>query len=603
MTFAQKYIGIVRQRAEKELELKKVYRNIQDRELFLMAYGKLYANRGATTQGVNPADTVDEMSLARIDRILEQLNQGHYQWQPVKRVDIPKTRGKTRPLGIPTWSDKILQEVIRLVLEAYYEPQFSPHSHGFRPGKGCHTALQEIYQTWTGTKWFIEGDIKGCFEHIDHDTLLTIVQRNIKDERFLKLLRGMLRAGYLQQWQYHSTYSGTPQGGVASPILANIILNELDKFVESLAQQYKRGQARHHNPAYDQLTRAMTKAQQARNIALYRQLKQQRQTLPSLDPDDPTYRRLKYVRYADDFLIGWSGSRAEAVEIKQKIQSFLTTLKLTLSEDKTLITHATTGRARFLGYDIYVARNNTRYTKRTVPSKIIRRSINGRVVLSVPAQLAQQWRRRFSKNGKPTIRPELLACSDYEIVQTYGAEFQGLVNYYTLAHNVSNRLYPVKHTYRVSLVKTLAAKHHTSTSWVYGRYARKSDQGVRALIVQIPNPNHPDKPLTAKFGDKPICFNPSAQTRDKVVQLYHYGNQNELVRRLLTNTCELCGSTERISVHHIRHLKDIKHRYQGRLNPPPWAKLMMERNRKTVVVCVACHMAIHTGKYDGKKVE
>ena len=212
-----KFIGIVHKLGKNRYPLKGVYRRIQDKELFLAAYGKLYANQGATTVGIDPNDTVDGMSLARIETIIAQLHEGIYQWQPVRRVYIPKANGKKRPLGIPTWSDKLLQEVIRMVLEAYYEPRFSHYSHGFRPKKSCHTALKQIHHSWKGTKWFIEGDIKGCYDNIDHNVLLAILTRDIHDNRFIKLIRQMLKAGYLEEWRYHETYSGTPQGGVITP--------------------------------------------------------------------------------------------------------------------------------------------------------------------------------------------------------------------------------------------------------------------------------------------------------------------------------------------------------------------------------------------------
>ncbi|MBU1746243.1 MAG: reverse transcriptase/maturase family protein [Chloroflexi bacterium] len=225
MQATQTYLEILRDRGERKLPLRRVYRHLQDRELFLRAYAKLYANEGALTPGVDPRDTADGMSLERIDRIIEALRAGTYRWRPVRRAYIPKKSGKLRPLGVPSWEDKLLQEAVRIVLSAYYEPQFSDASHGFRPGRGCHTALQSILFRWTGTKWFIEGDIKGCFDNIDHDKLLEIIERDIQDGRLIKLLRGMLKAGYMEDWRYHRTYSGAPQGGVLSPLLFLSIQN------------------------------------------------------------------------------------------------------------------------------------------------------------------------------------------------------------------------------------------------------------------------------------------------------------------------------------------------------------------------------------------
>jgi group II intron reverse transcriptase/maturase len=592
MQDAQTYLEIVKSRGERRLELRRVYRNLQNKELFLSAYAKLYANEGALTPGTDPNDTADGMSLKRIDRIIEALSRGTYQWKPVRRTYITKRNGKLRPLGIPSWSDKLLQEVIRMVLSAYYEPQFSEASHGLRAERGCHTALQSIMHTWNGTKWFIEGDIKGCYDEIDHGKLLEVVGRNIKDQRLLKLLRGMLEAGYLEDWRYHQTHSGTPQGGVISPLLANIFLNELDRYVEEeLIPQYTRGERRRRNPAYERLTQAMARAKKEGNTERYKALEKQRRRLPSGDPNDPNYRRLRYVRYADDVLLGFIGPKSEALEIKQKVGAFLATLGLPMSEEKTLITHATTGRARFLGYDIYIAKSDDRISNG-------RRSINGTPILSVPREVAREWKTRYMRKGKACHRPELTDHSDYGIVMTYNLEFQGLVNYYTLAHDVSTKLYPVKWVYMQSLVKTLAAKHKRGVPWVYRRYYRKSPQGVMAIVAEVPREGR--GPLTVWFGAKPIRFNRWAVVSDTRVQVLT--RRNDVVKRLLANQCELCDSTEGIQVHHIRKLKDLRRRHKGRADPPEWVTRMAALRRKTLVVCAKCHRAIHAGKYDGPKL-
>jgi group II intron reverse transcriptase/maturase len=592
MQGAQTYLEIVRDRGERGLELRRVYRSLRNKELFLRAYAKLYANEGALTPGTDPTDTVDGMMLKRIDSIIADLEAGTYQWKPSRRRYIPKKGGKLRPLGVPSWSDKLLQEVIRTILSAYYEPQFSEASHGFRPGLGCHTALQSIVHTWHGTKWFIEGDIRGCFDEIEHDKLLQVIGRNIKDQRLLKLLRGMLKAGYLEDWRYHQTYSGTPQGGIISPLLTNIFLNELDRYVtEELIPQYTRGERRRRNPAYERLTQAMVRAKKQGDFERYRALEKQRRQLSSGDPNDPNYRRLRYVRYADDFLLGFIGPKSEALEIKRKIRAFLETLGLTMSEGKTLITHTTTGRARFLGYDICVAQSNDCVRNG-------RRSVNGIPRLSVPREVTGEWRGRYMRKGKSCHRPELADHSDYGIVMTYHLEFQGLVNYYTLAYDVSTKLYPVKWVYMQSLVKTLAAKHKRNAPWVYRRYYRKSPQGVMAIAVEVSREGR--KPLITWFGAQPIRFNKWATVNDTKVQLLT--RRNDVVRRLLANQCELCDSTEDIQVHHIRKLKDLKRRYKGRANPPEWVVKMIALRRKTLVVCAKCHQAIHAGTYDGPRL-
>jgi group II intron reverse transcriptase/maturase len=591
MQEAQTYLEIVRSRGERRLELRRVYHNLQNQELFIRAYAKLYRNAGALTEGTDPEDTIDGMSVEKIRDILDDLKQGKYQWKPARRVHIPKKNGKLRPLGIPNWKDKLLQEVLREILAAYYEPQFSKHSHGFRQNRGCYTALEEIILSWKGTKWFIEGDIKGCFDNIDHSLLLEIIGRNIRDERLLKLLRELLDAGYLEDWRYSHTFSGTPQGGVLSPLLANIFLNELDKFVEEeLMPQYTKGERRAVNPEYNRLTYAIGKAESDGDIERAVELRKKRSKVPYGDTNDPNYRRLWYVRYADDFLIGFTGPKEEAEAIKAKIREFTKGLKLELSEEKTLITHATDERARFLGYEIGMARADSRKYEG-------RRSINGQPILSVPSDVIDKWTGKLLRYGKPYHRTELLNYSEYDIVMTYNMEFQGLVNYYVKAYNVS-KLYDVKRVYMQSLVKTLATKHKRKVTWVYRKYLRTSEEGVKTIVVTVPRERK--KPLVAKFGSKRINFKKFGEVRDEIPKLIP--SRNELVKRLVAEKCELCGSTENVEVHHIRKLKTLVKKYAGRPNPPRWVVRMSELRRKTLVVCAQCHKAIHSGSHDGAKL-
>jgi len=342
MRNAESVLAVIRQRGERTLPLDDVYRQLFNPALYRKAYGKIYRNQGAMTKGVT-SETADGMSERKIAHIIALLRHERYRWNPARRVYIEKKDAKKkRPLGIPTWSDKLLQEVIRTILNAYYEPQFSESSHSFRPGRGCHTALWKIDRTWKGTTWFIEGDISGCFDHIDHARLMDILREKIVDNRFTLLIEALLKAGYLEEWSHNATLSGTPQGGIVSPILANVYLDRLDQFVaRTLVPMYNRGEKRTHNRVYNMLAarrlKRRRKGKEEEAEAILREMRK----LPALDPNDPNYRRLRYIRYADDFLLGFTGPRAEAEEIKQKLSEFLgTELELTLSDEKTRITHA-----------------------------------------------------------------------------------------------------------------------------------------------------------------------------------------------------------------------------------------------------------------------
>src|SRR5256714_7657119 len=291
-------LDVLRERGRKGLPFTQLYRQMFNKELYLLAYGNIYSNQGAMTPGAG-AETADGMSEDKIDQIIGLMRHERYRFSPARRVYIPKKNGKLRPLRLPSWSGKLVGEVVRLLLEAYYEPGFSDRSHGFRKGRGCHTALREIRETWSGTTWFIEGDIRDCFGSLDQEILVGILAEKIHDQRFLRLVRNMLRAGYLEDWEYHETLSGCPQGGVVSPVLSNIYLHKLDEFVErELIPQYTRGERRKVNPEYNRGKARQNYARKHGDRAKVRDLEKQLRTLPSRDTMDPGYRRLKHSRYA-----------------------------------------------------------------------------------------------------------------------------------------------------------------------------------------------------------------------------------------------------------------------------------------------------------------
>src|SRR5438876_1564759 len=364
MQTAEVVLSVLRDRGGKGLPCTQLYRQMFNKDLYLLAYGNIYSNQGAMTPGASE-ETADGMSEGKIDQVIELMRHERYRFTPARRIYIPKKNGKLRPLGLPSWSDKLVGEVVRLLLEAYFEPQFSDQSHGFRKGRGCHTALREIRDFWKGTTWFIEGDISDCFGSLDHEIMAGILAEKIHDQRFLRLMRHMLKAGYLEDWEYHDTLSGVPQGGAASPVLSNIYLNKLDEFAErELIPRYTRGASRARNPEYMRIRSRRDNARRRGDRAAARDLARQMRTLPSVDPMDPGYRRLRYIRYADDHILGFTGPKAGGEQITAERTRFLReTLRLELSQDKTLISHARTQPARFPGYHIIVQHCDTKITR------------------------------------------------------------------------------------------------------------------------------------------------------------------------------------------------------------------------------------------------
>jgi group II intron reverse transcriptase/maturase len=586
MQDAETVLGVLRERGRRGLPCEELYRQLYNVQLYLLAYGRIYSNQGAMTPGATP-ETADGMSMEKIRAIIEAMRHERYRFSPAQRKYIPKKNGKLRPLGLPTWSDKLVGEVVRLLLEAYYEPQFSDYSHGFRPGRGCHTALREIAETWTGTTWFVEGDISDCFGSLDHEIMVRILAEKIHDNRFLRLIRNMLKAGYLEDWRWNATLSGCPQGGVVSPVLSNIYLHKLDEYVETvLIPQHTQGSRRRDNPDYDSASKALARARRRGDRAQARELCQQRRSLPRRDPHDPGYRRLRYSRYADDHILGFTGPKAEAEAIKDQLAEFLRDeLGLELNQDKTLITHARTRAARYLGYEITSQHGDSKITRG-------RRAANGKIGLRVPLDVIRAKCAPYRRRGKPWHRPAMQNLDDYDIVKTYGAEYRGIVQYYKLALDVA-RLYRLCWYAETSMLKTLAAKHKSTVTAIAARHKAKvqTPYGLRTCFeARVERDGKP--PLVARFGGIPLVRDKNAVLTDRIPGRMPYPRK-ELVARLLARRCELCGDTGTVLVHQVRKLASL-----GKSGPgqPRWAAVMARKRRKTLVVCRPCHDLIHHGQ-------
>lgn len=580
-------------------KFERLYRILFNEELFYVAYQKIASNGGSTTKG-SDGRSIDEMSLARIETLIASLKDESYQPHPSRRVHIPKKNGKTRPLGIPAFEDKLVQEVVRMILEAIYEGHFETTSHGFRPKRSCHTALLHIQKTFSGAKWFIEGDIKGFFDNIDHDVLVGILRERISDDRFIRLIRKFLKAGYVEDWTFHNTYSGMPQGGIVSPILANIYLDKLDKYVKEYIRHFdmgtKRRPGKESNDLANERKRTVRKLKKIKDgtekaalVARLKAIEQERAAFPSGDEMDGSYRRLKYIRYADDFILGVIGSKEDALRIKEDIKSFLSeSLALELSEEKTLITH--TGKsAKFLGYEITVTRNN--HQRRDVQGRL-RRTYGKRVRLNVSMATLRDKLLEYGameiklRNGKeiwkPKCRSGLIFNDDLEILDRYNRETVGFCNYYLIANNCVV-LHNFRYIMEYSMYKTFAGKYRSTVRKINKKYRLSKLFTVKYEQKGVIKSRTFYK---TSFKRRTTAFNGSCD-----IEPYSIADvsRTNLTDRLKAEKCELCGATGKLIMHHVRNLKDLKEKES-------WKRLMSARKRKTIALCPSCHRLRHLGK-------
>lgn len=580
-------------------KFERLYRILFNEELFYVAYQKIASNGGSTTKG-SDGRSIDEMSLARIETLIASLKDESYQPHPSRRVHIPKKNGKTRPLGIPAFEDKLVQEVVRMILEAIYEGHFETTSHGFRPKRSCHTALLHIQKTFSGAKWFIEGDIKGFFDNIDHDVLVGILRERISDDRFIRLIRKFLKAGYVEDWTFHNTYSGMPQGGIVSPILANIYLDKLDKYVKEYIRHFdmgtKRRPGKESNDLANERKRTVRKLKKVKDgtekaalVARLKAIEQERAAFPSGDEMDGSYRRLKYIRYADDFILGVIGSKEDALRIKEDIKSFLSeSLALELSEEKTLITH--TGKsAKFLGYEITVTRNN--HQRRDVQGRL-RRTYGKRVRLNVSMATLRDKLLEYGameiklRNGKeiwkPKCRSGLIFNDDLEILDRYNRETVGFCNYYLIANNCVV-LHNFRYIMEYSMYKTFAGKYRSTVRKINKKYRLNKLFTVKYEQKGVIKSRTFYK---TSFKRRTTAFNGSCD-----IEPYSIADvsRTNLTDRLKAEKCESCGATGKLIMHHVRNLKDLK-------GKESWKRLMSARKRKTIALCPSCHRLRHLGK-------
>jgi group II intron reverse transcriptase/maturase len=582
-----------------------IYRLMYKEDLYIVAYERIKSKPGNMTPGTDE-ETLDGFSLEVIREIIQEMRVEQFRFRPVRQQFIPKPNGKMRKLGIPCVRDKIVQEVMRMILEAIYDspntPYFSDASHGFRPNHSCHTALREIRGKWVATNWWIEGDIRACFDELDHHTLVTILQKKIQDQRFLNLIWKLLDAGYMDlHGVKKESLIGSPQGSLVSPILANAYLHELDEFVEGLRTKLEKGKEKRRNPIYLRLLKKKRRmaARGETKTKEFKQVVTQMRALPSKQVDDPEFIRIRYLRYADDWLVGICGSHTLAEGVKEEIKSFLRDhLKLTLSEEKTHITNARTEEAFFLGTTLKMGNGgNAKVTLQTTQSgkTFKRRSTGWETVMNAPLQklLKRLNDRGFcAKTGEPISKGGWTYLDADQIVNLYSAVNRGIQNYYRFVDNWA-QLSRVQYILELSLAKTLAQKFKISVPKVYKHFGKgftiaikgkggKEDRKVSFYL------NHDWTKKRDAFQNGKIPHIDLVQTAARMK-----------TRSKLGKPCCICGENAgQIVMHHVRHIRKLTNKRE----PTGFNRILRAINRKQIPVCTACHGKIHRGEYDGLRL-
>nr|ATI20532.1 group II intron reverse transcriptase/maturase [Juglanconis juglandina] len=550
-----------------------LYKLVCDIDLLNMAYDKLKSHPGQMTPGVNP-ETLDGMSIDVLANISNSLKSEKFDFHPGRRVQIPKRSGGTRPLTIASPRDKIVQEAMRMVLEAVYEPLFSAHSHGFRPLRGCHTALKEVKEQFQPSVWVIEGDISKCFDSIDHHKLMGLIEKKISDRKFTRLIWKSLRAGFFEFHRYQNNIAGTPQGSIISPILANIFMSQLDEFVEGLITKFNRGTKSRPSTFANTNHSRIYRAKRKGDMELVRKLSIEGWKHPWANFSDPSFKKLSYVRYADDWVVGVKGTLKEAKEFLSVIDEKLGSMGLALSKAKTKLTNLNSSSFMFLGTKISRA-SEFSFARKSGTSLVVRNSKKLRLMAPLPRIVTKLHETDFMEKGKSSPKFVWLSLEHRQIVHLYNSVLRGYLNYYSFVHNYGKLVSRLTWILKSSCAKLLAAK-----------FSLRTESKVISKFGPQLNAPTMDK---GKNGQKEMSFlKPSYKitlkflTSSSPIIKSLYGSKS--LATLDGLVCSVCGSEYRVEMHHVRHLKD--------LNPKLSLvdKLMARRRRKQIALCRNCHM-------------
>ncbi len=601
---------ILEKNKNKDYENKDLYRLLYKEDLYVVAYEKLKSN--SSNIGL------DGINKEKIEAIIKDIKTEKYKFQPAEKISFLKINRPPVDVKVGKAEDKLVLEVIRMILESIYENVFHPASHGYRANKSCHTALRDIRVVFAGTKWFLKGNIKNCFKNIEQEKLITILTKKIKDVKFLNLIRKVLNAGYFEFRTLKTStgcnpvvgdFVGIPIGNIISPILSNIYLNELDQFVENLKKENTKGKKSGHgdesfkqNPKFVNFQQKIARVREECNEKANK-MRSELWKIPSSVSQDEAYKRLNYVRYADSWLIGMASSKKEIIIIKEKVEKFLKEeLNLELNIEKCQITNAGKENIEYLGvlisvpfYKEVASRSSTKIITMKRLDQVIKKRKNGGIVkMKIPLKkilLKLQSSHICDLAGKSKPKLQWLSYSHKDIILSYNNIINSLLNYYSFVDNVSVLCF-ILYILKSSAAKLLATKFSLGTQRkVYKKFGSYLKSPVPLLTAGQPGTMLKERE-DAKINR--MAFKKKVSHDIPSLYLTRY------TKSLLHKICEICESTKKVEMHHVKHIRKMNHT----LTPQEKSMVALKRNGLgdssfQIAVCRECHMQIHTGKYDG----
>jgi len=564
----------------------KVIHDIANMENLILAYKAIKNNPGNITPSAD-ALTLDEVSLKRLNQVRFDLLAGKFNFSPARRVQIPKPgKNETRPLGVVSPRDKIVQTAMLQVLEPIYEAIFKDCSHGFRPNKGCHTALRSLKQQFSNVSWVIEGDISKCCDSIDHDILIQILRKRIQCDKTITLIKRTLKTPFKENDQLVWPKLGTFQGNSLSPLLCNIYLHEMDLYIEDLKKSFDKGKVRRKLKEYTSIQYKLR--EKNLDSSELKSLRIMQRKLKCIDPMDPSFRRLCYIRYADNFVIGIIGTRKECVKIREDLGNFLTEkLSLDLSLTKTTISHFNKVGIFFLNTQIKGNRETEKLVK-TIErgGRKFKTRVTSRTRMFAPLKKLLQkcidnnmFKRLQSGKVVPTALKRMVNNDHSDILRFFNSKIRGILNYYSFVDNAKSLgiiVHGLKHSCALTLALKFKLRVRSKIFKKFGKYLECKETGTKLFIPKTfartqkfnINPSIPDTLLDIRWNKK-------------------------LTRSNLNRECLICGETS-CEMHHVRKIKDLVSRYKDN-KIDYWTLQKAAINRKQIPLCKAHHKALHIG--------